>query len=71
LNYCLGVDGLSLPLVALTALTWIAISSNESVAASALLYFDIAGKCRGCGGFPGSKLLLFVLFYEVELIPIC
>jgi len=57
LNYCLGVDGLSLPLVVLTALlTWIAIySSNESVARP-LLYFDIAGKCRGCRGFPGSKL---------------
>jgi len=67
LNYCLGVDGLSLPLVALTALlTWIAIySSNESVA----LYFDIAGKCRGCRNFLAQNLLLFVLFYEVELIP--
>ncbi len=72
LNYCLGVDGLSLPLLALTAiLTWIAIySSNESVARPRLYYALILLVNAGVvGGFLAQNLLLFILFYELELIP--
>lgn len=72
LNYSLGVDGLSLPMVALTALlTWIAIySTNESVARPRLYYTLILLVNAGVmGGFLAQNLLLFVLFYEVELIP--
>ena len=72
LNYCLGVDGLSLPMVALTALlTWIAIySSNESVARPQLYYALILVINAGVvGGFLAQNLLLFILFYELELIP--
>jgi len=55
LNYCLGVDGLSLPLVVLTALlTWIAIySSNESVARPRLYYTLILLVNAGVVGVSG------------------
>ncbi len=72
LNYCLGVDGLSLPLLALTGiLTWIAIySSGESVARPRLYYALMLLVNAGVvGGFLAQNLLLFVLFYELELIP--
>ncbi len=72
LNYSLGVDGLSLPLIALTALlTWIAIfSTNESVERPRLYYSLILLVNAGViGGFLAQNLLLFVLFYELELIP--
>ena len=72
LNYYIGVDGLSLPMVALTALlTWIAIySTNESVARPQLYYALILLVNAGViGGFLAQNLLLFILFYEVELIP--
>ena len=72
LDYTLGVDGLSLPLLALTALlTWIAIfSSNESVERPRLYYSLILLVNAGVvGGFLAQNLLLFVLFYELELIP--
>lgn len=72
LNYSLGVDGLSLPMVALAALlTLIAIySSNESVARPRLYYALILLANAGLvGGFLAQNLLLFFLFYELELIP--
>lgn len=72
LNYSLGVDGLSMPMLALTAiLTWIAIySSNESVARPRLYYALILTVNAGViGGFLAQNLLLFILFYELELIP--
>ncbi|MBV9389060.1 MAG: NADH-quinone oxidoreductase subunit M [Chroococcidiopsidaceae cyanobacterium CP_BM_ER_R8_30] len=72
LNYHLGVDGLSLPLLALAGiLTWIAIySSNESVERPRLYYALILSVNAGIvGGFLAQNLLLFILFYELELIP--
>ena len=72
LNYTLAVDGLSLPLIALAALlVWIAIySSSESVARPRLYYALILLVNAGVvGGFLAQNLLLFFLFYELELIP--
>lgn len=72
LSYSLGVDGLSLPLVALSGLlTWIAIfSSSESVARPRLYYALLLLIYAGVvGGFVAQNLLLFVIFYELELIP--
>ncbi len=72
LDYSLGVDGLSLPLLALTALlTWIAIySSSESLERPRLYYALILLVNAGVvGGFLAQNLLLFILFYELELIP--
>ena len=72
LDYSLGVDGLSLPLLALTSLlTWIAIySSSENLERPRLYYALILLVNAGVvGGFLAQNLLLFILFYELELIP--
>lgn len=73
LNYNLGTDGLSLPLVALNGLlTWIAIySTRENVQRPRLYYALILFVNAGVtGAFIAQNLLLFLLFYEIELIPV-
>jgi NADH:ubiquinone oxidoreductase subunit 4 (subunit M) len=87
LDYQLGVDGLSLPLVVLTGLlVWIAIQSSErdfleKPAASAsteqtkqpyrLFYVLVLLLCAALmGAFLAHNLLLFFLFYEIELVPL-
>jgi len=73
LSYKLGIDGLSFPLLALNALlTWIAIySTSEKIERSrfyyALIFLVNAGVA---GAFAAQNLLLFFLFYELELIPL-
>ncbi|MDT9187370.1 MAG: NADH-quinone oxidoreductase subunit M [Limnospira sp. PMC 894.15] len=73
LNYYLGVDGLSLPLVIINALlVAIAIWSSDLDISRPRLYYPLlliifAGVA---GTFLSSNLLLFILFYEVELIPL-
>ncbi|NEQ97656.1 MAG: NADH-quinone oxidoreductase subunit M [Cyanothece sp. SIO2G6] len=72
LNYDLAIDGLSLPMVVLNSfLTWIAIySSNEKTERARLLYALMLLVGGGvAGAFLAHNLLLFFLFYEVELIP--
>jgi len=73
LSYSLGVDGLSLPLVVLNSLlTWIVIfSSGENLVRPRLYYSLILLVSAGiAGAFIAQNLLLFVLFYEIELIPL-
>ena len=73
LSYSLGVDGLSLPLVILNALlTWIAIySTDKSINRPRLYYSLIYLLTVGVfGAFLAQDLLLFFLFYELELIPL-
>jgi NAD(P)H-quinone oxidoreductase subunit 4 len=73
LSYSLGVDGLSLPLLALNSfLIWIVIySSGKETIRPRLFYTLILLVCGGiAGAFLAQNLLLFVLFYEVELIPL-
>jgi NAD(P)H-quinone oxidoreductase subunit 4 len=73
LNYNLGVDGLSLPLLVLNGLlTCIAIySSDESLHRSRFYYCLILLLNTGVtGAFLAQDLLLFFLFYELELIPL-
>ncbi len=73
LNYHLSIDGLSLPLLALNSLlTFVAIySSSETVARPRLYYSLILLTNAGiAGAFIAQNLLLFVLFYELELIPL-
>jgi NAD(P)H-quinone oxidoreductase subunit 4 len=73
LNYTLGVDGLSLPLLVLNGLlTCIAIySSDESLHRPRFYYSLILLLSAGVtGAFLAQDLLLFFLFYEVELIPL-
>ncbi len=73
LNYNLGIDGLSLPLLALNGLlTCIAIySSDESLQRPRFYYSLILLLSVGVtGAFLAQDLLLFFLFYELELIPL-
>jgi len=73
LNYNLGVDGLSLPLLLLNGLlTAIAIySSDESLQRPRFYYSLILVLSAGvAGAFLAQDLLLFFLFYELELIPL-
>jgi NAD(P)H-quinone oxidoreductase subunit 4 len=73
LSYSLGVDGLSLPLVILNGLlTWIAIySTDKSISRPRFYYSLIYLLTVGVfGAFIAQDLLLFFLFYELELIPL-
>ncbi|MEA5552909.1 NADH-quinone oxidoreductase subunit M [Anabaena cylindrica UHCC 0172] len=73
LNYNLGIDGLSLPLLLLNGLlTAIAIySSDESLQRPRFYYSLILLLSTGVtGAFLAQDLLLFFLFYELELIPL-
>ncbi|WP_434684639.1 NADH-quinone oxidoreductase subunit M [Pseudanabaena minima] len=74
LNYSLGVDGLSLPLVVLNGLiTWLVICFCEKQITERKQLFDVlillihAGVS---GAILSTNTLLFVLFYEIELIPL-
>ena len=72
LSYSLGVDGLSLPLLVLNALlTIIAIYSiGENVERPRLYYSLLLLINAGItGALIAQNLLLFVIFYEIELIP--
>jgi NAD(P)H-quinone oxidoreductase subunit 4 len=72
LNYQLGVDGLSVVLVALNSLlTWIAIYSSSTTTERPRLYFSLLLLVSGgvAGAFVAQNLLLFFLFYELELVP--
>lgn len=73
LTYNLGLDGLSLPLVVLNSiLTCIAIySTDESIARPRFYYcLLLLLNASVAGAFVAQDLLLFFLFYEVELIPL-
>ena len=72
LSYSLGVDGLSLPLLGLNGLlTWVAIAvTKEDIERPRLYYALILLINAGiAGALMSQNLLLFVLFYELELIP--
>ncbi|MBE9098947.1 NADH-quinone oxidoreductase subunit M [Vacuolonema iberomarrocanum] len=73
LTYQLGVDGLSIPLIAINSLlVWIVIYSSDRDRTRPKLYYSlILILCAGvAGAFVAQNLLLFFLFYEVELIPL-
>lgn len=73
LTYELGVDGLSLPLIALNGLlTGIAIAGGEPSINRPRLYFILLLLLNASvtAAFLAQNLLLFFLFYEVELIPL-
>lgn len=73
LTYSLGVDGLSLPLLVLNGLlTGIALySSDENIERPRFYYALILLLNAGvAGAFVAQDLLLFFLFYELELIPL-
>ena len=73
LDYSLGIDGLSFPLVCLNSLlTLIAILvTDRSVARPRLYYAMLLLLSAGAvGAFLAKDLLLFFLFYELEIIPL-
>jgi NAD(P)H-quinone oxidoreductase subunit 4 len=73
LSYELGVDGLSLPLLVVNSLlTWVAIYSSDTQVNRPRLYYSLILILEAgvAGAFLSQNLLLFFLFYEVELIPL-
>lgn len=72
LDYDLVVDGLSLPMLVLNGfLTWIAIYSSDEKTDRPRLFYALMLLVSGAvaGAFLAHNLLLFFIFYEVELIP--
>ncbi|MEC4819823.1 MAG: NADH-quinone oxidoreductase subunit M [Scytonema sp. PMC 1069.18] len=73
LSYYLGVDGLSLPLLVLNGLlTCIAIYSTDEAIRRPRFYYSLLLLLNAgvAGAFLAQDLLLFFLFYEIELIPL-
>jgi len=78
LNYSLAIDGLSFPLVALTNLLTVLLAFNSSVGLKPgwdlkrpRLFYSLMLLVNSgvVGAFLAQNLMLFFLFYEVELIP--
>lgn len=72
LSYSLAIDGLSLPLIVLnTLLTGIAIYSIGEKLERSRLYYSLILIINGgiSGALMAQNLLLFIIFYELELIP--
>ncbi len=74
-SYHLGVDGISVFLVLMTALLWFAATlwtalRNDGDDRSRLYYFLIGlAETAALGAFIAQDLLLFVLFFDLMLIP--
>ena len=73
LDYRLGVDGLSMPLVLINcALTLVSAICTRDINQRPRIYFALLLVISGAvnGAFLAENLLLFFLFYELELIPL-
>lgn len=73
LTYHLAVDGLSFPLLFLNSLlTLIAIYSSNETLPRPRFYYSLVLLLSGgvAGAFLAQDLLLFFLFYELEIIPL-
>jgi NAD(P)H-quinone oxidoreductase subunit 4 len=73
LNYKLGMDGLSFPLIVLNAvLTGVAIFCSDCDTQRPRLFYSLLLVIYGAvaGAFLAENLLLFFIFYELELIPL-
>ena len=73
LNYDLGMDGLSLMMVALNSLiTWVALWSSQAEIDRPKLFYALMLLVSGgvAGAFLAQNLLLFFLLYEIELVPL-
>ena len=72
-NYQLGIDGLSFPLICLNSLlTLIAIYSTDKSLDRSRFYYALIFLLSGgvAGAFLAQDLLLFFLFYELEIVPL-
>jgi NAD(P)H-quinone oxidoreductase subunit 4 len=73
LSYRLSLDGLSFPLLVLNGLlTWLALYATETNIQRPRLYYAMMLLLNASvtGAFAAENLLLFFLFYELELIPL-
>ncbi len=73
LNYNIGMDGLSLPLIFLNSfLTLIAIIITDKSLNRPRFYYSmlLLLSCGAFGAFLAKDLLLFFLFYELEIVPL-
>ncbi|MEN9273002.1 MAG: NADH-quinone oxidoreductase subunit M [Gloeomargarita sp. DG_1_5_bins_55] len=72
LSYRLAVDGLSLPLLGLNTLILGLVVASEPPAQRPRLYYSFLLLTGGAvaGAFLAQNLLLFFLFYELELLPL-
>jgi NAD(P)H-quinone oxidoreductase subunit 4 len=73
LTYYLGVDGLALPLIFINSfLTLVAIYTSSNKIARSRFYYALLLLLSGgtAGAFLAQNVLLFFLFYEIELIPL-
>ncbi len=72
-NYSLGITGVTIFLVLLTAVAWIpavAFSALRGTERPALYYFMLlAGETATLGAFLAQDLLLFVLFFDLMIVP--
>lgn len=73
LNYDLGIDGLSFPLICLNSLlTILAIYTTNKDIQRPRFYYAMLLLLNGgvAGAFLAQDLLLFFLFYEIEIVPL-
>lgn len=73
LNYSIGVDGLSMPLLVLSNfLTVIALFSSDRELPRPRFYYAMVLLLNAgvTGAFLAQDLLLFFLFYELEIVPL-
>jgi NAD(P)H-quinone oxidoreductase subunit 4 len=73
LDYAIGIDGLSLPLVLINSgLTLVSAVITRDIDKRPRIYFAMLLLITGAvnGAFLAENLLLFFLFYELELIPL-
>ena len=73
LDYALAVDGLSMPLVLMNGvLCLVAALASRTIENRPRIYFALLLVISGAvnGAFLAQNLLLFFLFYELELIPL-
>ncbi len=73
LNYHLGVDGLSFPLIFLNSLlTLIAIYASSATIERSRFYYALILMLNSgvMGAFVAQDVLLFFLFFELEIIPL-
>ncbi|MEO1400296.1 MAG: NADH-quinone oxidoreductase subunit M [Cyanobacteria bacterium J06635_1] len=73
LGYELGIDGIALPLLFINSvLSLVAVFSSDSAIRRPKLYYALLLTITGAvaGTFMAQNLLLFFIFYELELIPL-
>jgi NADH-quinone oxidoreductase subunit M len=72
-RYALGVDGLNLFLVALTAIAWVActlVAAFSTVDRPRLYFFNLAlAETAVLGAFMAQDLALFIVFFDLMLVP--